>query len=86
MPESPNGKAMTYLEQQNSTAESQVEPFIDKKETAKRLDCGVRTLDNWMRLGLVPYYKISRKVCFKWSEVAAALKEKCHVNRGGFNV
>jgi hypothetical protein len=65
---------------------TQVEPFIDKVETSRRLDCGVRTLDSWMKRGLVPYYKISKRVMFRWSEVVVALQAKCHVNRGGFDV
>jgi excisionase family DNA binding protein len=77
---------MTYLEHQTSTAESKVEPFIDKRETAKRLGCGLRTIDSWMKRGILPFYKISRKISFRWSEVEVALRQKCHVNRGGFNV
>jgi hypothetical protein len=41
------------------------EPFINKAETVRRLSCGARTLDAWMKRGLVPYYKISKKVVFK---------------------
>ena len=62
------------------------EEFIDKVETARRLDCGLRTLDTWMKRGLVPYYKVSKRVMFRWSEVLIALQAKCHVNRGGFDV
>ncbi len=65
---------------------AQVEPFIDKVETSRRLDCGLRTLDSWMKRGLVPYYKVSKRVMFRWSEVLVALQAKCHVNRGGFDV
>lgn len=61
---------------------STTETFISKKETAKRLNCGIRTLDNWMGQGIVPYYKISKKVLFKWSEVESTLKRNCQVDRG----
>ena len=44
----------------------------------------MRTLDEWMKRGLIPYYKISRKVVFKWSEIEAAMRERCRINRGGF--
>ena len=63
-----------------------MEEFIDKPETARRLNCGLRTLDCWMKRGLIPYYKISKKVSFKWSEVEAALRESSRVNRGGFRI
>ena len=65
---------------------AQVEAFIDKVETSRRLNCGLRTLDSWMKRGLVPYYKVSKRVMFRWSEVVTALQAKCHVNRGGFDV
>jgi excisionase family DNA binding protein len=57
-----------------------VEPFITKPEVARRLGKQVRTVDNWMQRGLLPYYKIGRSVSFKWSEVERHLKAVCHVN------
>ena len=62
-----------------------VEPFIDKVEAARRLNCSVRSIDNWMSRGVIPFYKIGRKVGFKWSEVEEALRAKCRVNRGGWS-
>jgi len=62
-------------------SELAVEPFIDKREVARRLNKTVRTADNWMRRGLLPYYKIGRSVSFKWSEVEAHLGETCRVCR-----
>lgn len=61
------------------------EPFIDKPEVARRLNKEVRTIDNWMKSGLIPYYKIARSVSFKWSEVEASLRARCRVNGGGLN-
>lgn len=55
------------------------EPFIGKAEVAKRLGKPMRTVNSWMQQGLLPYYKIGRSVCFKWSEVEQHLKELCHV-------
>ncbi len=63
-----------------------VEPFIGKGETARRLDCGVRTLDSWMRRGIVPFYKVSKRVMFRWSEVQAVLERNCRVDRGGWKI
>jgi excisionase family DNA binding protein len=58
------------------------EPFINKPEVARRLGKRVRTIDNWMQEGLLPYYKIGRSVAFKWSEVEVQLKQVCRVCRG----
>ena len=79
---------MTDESQQAGAAVSgrEVEGFIDKAETARRLNCALRTLDTWMKRGLIPYYKISKKVGFKWSEVEVALRENSRVNRGGFRI
>jgi excisionase family DNA binding protein len=66
-----------------SPAEASFEPHISKPETARRLNCGLRTLDAWMKRGLIPYYKIGRHVSFVWSEVQEHLRNNCRINRGG---
>ena len=58
-----------------------VEQFIDKIEVARRLNKNQRTVDNWMKRGLLPYYKIGRTVTFRWSEVEAYLAQTCRVAR-----
>jgi excisionase family DNA binding protein len=65
---------------------SATEVFIGKKETARRLSCGARTLDRWMENGLVPFYKVSKRVLFRWSEVEAVLERNCRVDRGGWKI
>ena len=57
------------------------EGFIGKKEIARRLNKGMRTVDYWMERGFLPYYKIGRSVEFKWSEVEAHLAQTCRVTR-----
>ena len=56
-----------------------VEEYIDKVEVARRLHKQVRTIDNWMARGILPYYKISRAVAFKWSEIEEQLARTCRV-------
>ncbi len=68
------------------TAASAAEPFINKAETARRLGCGLRTVDAWMRRGIVPFYKVSKRVMFRWSEVQAVLERNCRVDRGGWKI
>jgi excisionase family DNA binding protein len=74
--------------QENGTATlaGAAEPFIGKAEAARRLNCGLRTLDTWMERGIVPFYKISKKVSFKWSEIEAVLERNCRVDRGGWKI
>lgn len=61
-----------------------VEPFITKAELGRRLNRDVRTMTTWMRKGLIPYYKISHTVVFKWSEVEKQLAATCRVGRPRF--
>lgn len=57
------------------------EAFIGKPEVASRLQKTLRSVDNWMQLGILPYYKVGRSVLFKWSEVEAHLALNCRVTR-----
>jgi excisionase family DNA binding protein len=50
--------------------------FIVKKDLARQWSCSVRTIDNWMRAKLIPYYKIRGAVRFDSEQVSQAL-EKC---------
>ena len=78
----PTKTIMTQNPPATTAGQGQVtEPFIDKPEVARRLNKEVRTIDNWMKRGILPYYKISRSVSFKWSEVEACLRDTCLVNR-----
>lgn len=49
------------------------DPVLTKKELAERLRIGTRTVDTWMRRGVVPYMKIGKSVRFRWSEVESYL-------------
>lgn len=55
------------------------EPFIDKKEACRRLSLKQRTIDSWMRRGVLPYYKMGQSVRFKWSEINTKLTRTCRV-------
>jgi excisionase family DNA binding protein len=57
------------------------EGYIDKVEVAQRLGKTVRCIDNWMKRGLIPFFKIGRTVSFKWSDVEAHLSDTCRVCR-----
>jgi len=57
------------------------EEFINKAEVARRLKKKLRTIDNWMKRGILPYYKMGRSVSFKWSDVQAHLDSNYRVCR-----
>jgi len=73
--ESDKSKASSPL-----TEGTEPEPFIKKAEVARRLQKTVRTVDNLMKRGILPYYKIGRSVTFKWSEIASQLAQTCRVS------
>lgn len=51
------------------------EGYIGKRECARRLGLTERSIDTYMALKIIPYYKLGRTVRFKWSEVDAFIKE-----------
>ena len=64
---------------QTAAQAQQPEPYINKAEVARRLGKEVRTIDNWMRQGKIPYFKIGRSVNFKWSDVDAYMQTNYRV-------
>lgn len=52
--------------------------FINKQQAAKMAGFTMRTIDNWMHQGIIPYYKIGRSVLLKASDITAAI-EKCRI-------
>jgi excisionase family DNA binding protein len=59
------------------------EEFISKAEVGCRLQMRPRTVDDWMKRGLLPYYKVGHAVRFKWSEVEVHLAQTCRVVNAG---
>ena len=55
--------------------------YLTKPEVAERLRKTIRTIDNWMKRGILPYYKMGRSVSFKWSDVERHLDTNCRVCR-----
>ncbi len=49
---------------------------ITRKELAAHLGLSLRTVDNLVTSGRIPYLKLGRAVRFDLSEVEAALREK----------
>jgi excisionase family DNA binding protein len=54
---------------------AQDDALLTKRELAPRLNCSVRTVDDWMRKGRLPYIKLGKSVRFRWPDVLAKLAE-----------
>jgi excisionase family DNA binding protein len=50
-----------------------IERWVGKKEMAEHFKISVRTTDNWMKRGLLPYIRIGKNVRFKLSDVEESL-------------
>ena len=59
------------------------EYFLTKNEVAQRLRKTPRTIENYLRLGLIPYVKIGRSVLLSWPDVQAALRDNFTINAKG---
>ena len=55
----------------NPTPETPVEGYLKKAEVATRLNRSLKTVGNWMKRGILPYYKLGHRVSFRWSEIEA---------------
>jgi excisionase family DNA binding protein len=53
-----------------------------KQEIAEHFGVKTRTVDNWMRAGLLPYWKIGHLVRFDLATVQASLNAKTLRNGG----
>ena len=56
------------------------EPFITKPEVAKRVGKSVRCVDDWIKRGWIPFYKVGRSVLFKWSEIEKSLTDTARIS------
>ena len=74
---------MNDAAQSNETGQSPAPPegFIDKHEVARRLNKTVRTVDNWMKRGILPFYKLGRTVAFRWTDIEAHMQANYRVCR-----
>jgi excisionase family DNA binding protein len=54
--------------------------YLDKKDTAALLGVTTRTVDSWMRKGVLPYFRIGGKlVRFAADDIAARLNERFRI-------
>jgi excisionase family DNA binding protein len=67
-------KLSTTLAQGQLPAQSADEILLDKPGIARRLNKSVRTVDDWMKRGRLPYIKCGRSVLFRWGAVLEKLE------------
>ncbi len=57
------------------------EEFMTKRQLAERLKVTVRTIENWMTAGVVPFIKVKKVVLFQWQDVVDHLRRNFRVCR-----
>ncbi len=57
--------------------------MLTKPELAAKLKICLRTVENWIQAGHLPYLKISHLVLFYWPDVVCHLKANFGVRPGG---
>jgi len=66
--------------QSNTKAELGPDSYLVKREVAARLRKEPRTIERWMRQGILPYRKLGKgrraTVLFSWPEIEATLKAR----------
>ena len=67
--------------QEQKIARKMIEAVLTKQQAADHFQVTMRTIDNWMKKGYLPYYKIGHVVRIKMSEVEAMWNERCLVGR-----
>jgi excisionase family DNA binding protein len=54
---------------------------LTRIEAAKLLNCSFTTLCHYQKEGVIPFYKVGKKVLFKREEVLAAIRRQVKKNR-----
>jgi excisionase family DNA binding protein len=55
--------------------------FLKKHQVAEWLQVTTRTVDDYMKRGLLPFYKLGRTVRFNQQDVETVLRRTCLVGR-----
>lgn len=55
--------------------ESNIDTLITEKDLSLMLQKSKVTLNKWRSKGLIPFYRISNKIYYKWDEVLESLKK-----------
>jgi excisionase family DNA binding protein len=59
--------------EKTATAERAADWLLTKEELAPHLRIGHRTVDDWMRRGIIPFLKIGKAVRFRLPDVLESL-------------
>ena len=61
---------------ENAQQETEKEEILSIEDVQKIFNVSKVTIHKWKKKGLIPYYKMNRKLYFKRSEILGSLKHK----------
>ena len=64
------------------TTAPEPEIFIGRKEIARRMGKGLRTIDQYLHDNRIPFYRVGSSILFRWTEVQQHLRDTCRVWSG----
>lgn len=67
------------IQKEITTAQSAVnsqDQTLTRREAAKLLNCSFTTLCHYQKEGVIPFYKVGKKVLFKREEILAAIRHQ----------
>ncbi len=65
-----------YQDTQDKTSKEVPEELLTISDVQEIFQVSKVTIHKWKKLGLIPFYKVNRKLYFKKSEILESLKEK----------
>jgi excisionase family DNA binding protein len=78
--ESSEGRAAAEVVSRQQTEFSvAIERWVNKKDVAQHFKISVRTVENWMKRGLLPYIRTGKNVRFKLSEADETVNRRIKV-------
>jgi excisionase family DNA binding protein len=69
------------LDHNSTQGEPVPQRLLTKAQVASFVQCTTRCVDNWMKRGYLPYYKIGRCVRFRQADIEAHLKDHHRITR-----
>lgn len=58
----------------NASSNQPQEKLLNRKEAAQMLNVNLVTFWRYTKAGKFPYYRVGKKMYFKWSEILEAIK------------
>lgn len=66
---------------ETQVAQKTLQPIFNKRQAADYYNVSVRTIENWLSKGYLPYYKIGKMIRIPMQEAEFLMRERCLIRR-----